>query len=406
MYNRNISKCDSTSLLQTSCILKFFRVHQKNPHFDKNPPSLKLPSATEILGFHDTFSQPSPETPPQKFQPPLHNNHKALNSQTLAAAANFKTPPLNNFYRKRHLKRQSLNGAPVHHIPLYNTSSFPSFPTNMALEVSKAVLWAQHHASHMILLAVFFLMSIIRNLEYTYHKAYLRLLLITYYPNKLPLVIRNDVTQLAKIPKRLSCIISMRSEDDENGGIEGAVSDISELAAWCLSAGIPSLTIYEETGAVKPNLGELERYIQKNLRAYFGVPTPAFTLRVPHSNTTVTLGDTSESQPALDIALLSRVDGKPTIVELTKTMSELTANHELSVKDITVQLIDEELNELVGPEPDLLICFDPVLDLHDYPPWHLRLSELYWDADNDSVNYPVFIRALRQFANCKMNVGK
>lgn len=275
----------------------------------------------------------------------------------------------------------------------------------MALEVGKAVLWAQHHTSHLILLAVFFLISIVRNLEYTYHKAYLRLLLITYYPNKLPLVIRNDVTQLSKIPKRLSAIITMRSEDDENGGIEGAVSDISELAAWCLSAGIPSLTIYEESGAVKPHLGELERYIQRNLRAYFGVPTPAFTLRVPHSNTIITLGK-GEEKPGLDIALLSRVDGKPTIVELTKTMSELTANNELSVKDITVQLIDEELCELVGPEPDLLICFEPVLDLHDYPPWHLRLSELYWEPDNDSVNYPVFIRALQQFAGCKVNMGK
>lgn len=276
----------------------------------------------------------------------------------------------------------------------------------MALEVTKVVSWAQHSVSHMVLLALFFLMSIIRNLEYVYHKTYLRFLSITYYPNKLPLVIRNDVTQLSKIPKRLSCIISMRSEDNENGGIEGAVSDIAELAAWCLSAGIPSLTIYEETGAVKPHLAELDRYITKNLRAYFGIPTPAFTLRVPHSNTTVASGTKTDGQPTLDISLLSRVDGKPTIVELTKTMSELTANRELSVKDITVQLIDEELSELVGPEPDLLICFDPVLDLHDYPPWHLRLSELYWDPDNDSVGYPVFIRALRQFANCKVNVGK
>ncbi|GBL49383.1 hypothetical protein ACI3LY_005126 [Candidozyma auris] len=276
----------------------------------------------------------------------------------------------------------------------------------MPAAATKLVSWAQYHVNHMILLTVFFLMSIIRNFEYMYHKLYLRLLSITYYPNKSPVVIRNDVNNLAKIPKHISCLICMRSEDDENGGIEGAVSDIAELAAWCLSAGIPKLTIYEETGAVKPHLDELERYITKNLRAYFGVPTPAFTLKVPHSNKTVLCGTEVEGQPTLLISLLSRVDGKPTIVELTKTMCDLTANNDLSVKDITVQLIDEELNELVGPEPDLLICFDPVLNLHDYPPWHLRLSEFYWEPDNDSVNYPVFIRALRQFSNCKMNVGK
>ncbi|QEL63168.1 hypothetical protein CJJ09_005364 [Candidozyma auris] len=199
----------------------------------------------------------------------------------------------------------------------------------------------------MILLTVFFLMSIIRNFEYMYHKLYLRLLSITYYPNKSPVVIRNDVNNLAKIP---------------------SISAVLSGVLW---------------------------------RAH-----PAFTLKVPHSNKTVLCGTEVEGQPTLLISLLSRVDGKPTIVELTKTMCDLTANNDLSVKDITVQLIDEELNELVGPEPDLLICFDPVLNLHDYPPWHLRLSEFYWEPDNDSVNYPVFIRALRQFSNCKMNVGK
>ncbi|KAM9924612.1 hypothetical protein OXX80_011164, partial [Metschnikowia pulcherrima] len=79
---------------------------------------------------------------------------------------------------------------------------------------------------------------------------------------------------------------------------------------------------------------------------------------------------------------------------------------ELSLQDITVDLIDEELTELVGPEPDLVVCFGPVLDLQDYPPWHIRLSELYWEPDNTSVNYAVFIRALQKFAHSKVNLGK
>lgn len=261
------------------------------------------------------------------------------------------------------------------------------------------------YMKHTILLALFFLMSIIRNFQFVYNKACLRFYSMAYYPNKTPQVIRDDVLKLNKIPKRVSCIVNLRADEEENGGLEGLIADISELAAWCLSAGIPSLTIYEYNGAVNSNPHELQWYITKNLRSYFGVPVPSFCIKVPHSNITLTVGD-KEVAPDLEISLLSRVDGKPTIVELTKTMSELTANKELSFNDITVKLIDEEICELVGPEPDLLICFGPVLDLQDYPPWHIRLTEMYWERDNNNVNYAVFIRALNKFSHSKSNLGK
>lgn len=264
---------------------------------------------------------------------------------------------------------------------------------------------ASFYMKHTILLALFFLMSIVRNLQFVYNKACLRFYSMAYYPNKTPQVIRDDVVKLNKIPKRISCIINLRADEEENGGIEGLIGDISELAAWCLSAGIPSLTIYEYNGAIKSSIPELQRYLTKNLRSYFGVSVPTFCIKVPHSNITLTVGDEG-STPDLEISLLSRVDGKPTIVELTKTMSELTANKELSVNDITVKLIDEEICELVGLEPDLLICFNPVLDLQDYPPWHIRLTEMYWEPDNNNVNYAVFIRALKKFSQSKANLGK
>lgn len=248
-------------------------------------------------------------------------------------------------------------------------------------------------------------MSIIRNIQFVYNKACLRFYSMAYYPNKTPQVIRDDVVKLNKIPKRVSCIINLRADEEENGGLEGLVADISELAAWCLSAGIPTLTIYEYNGAVKSSIPELQRSITKNLRSYFGVPVPSFCIKVPHANITFTVGDEGVA-PDLEITLLSRVDGKPTIVELTKTMSELTANKELSVSEITVKLIDEEICELVGHEPDLLICFGPVLDLQDYPPWHIRLTEMYWEPDNNNVNYAVFIRALKKFSHSKANLGK
>lgn len=270
------------------------------------------------------------------------------------------------------------------------------------------------YSSHTVLLVIFFCISIYKNIEYIYRRIYLKFLTLAYYPNKTPQLIRDDVNKLTKLPKRVSCILDLKDDDDENGGVEGLINDISELTAWSILAGIPVLSIYEYTGIVQHHLPELCRYIVKNLSVYFGTESvPVFSIRIPHSNTVIYSNNLQQSPtfevPAsidLEISLLSKIDGKPTIIELTKSMCELAVNKELSIKDITIDLIDEELIELVGVEPDLLICFGPSLDLQDYPPWHIRLSEIFWEIDNQDVNYSIFIRALQKYSNCKVNVGK
>lgn len=260
---------------------------------------------------------------------------------------------------------------------------------------------------YLVLLWVFFLTSIYKNIQYVYRRMRLKVLNLTYHPSRSPQIIRDDVTKLVKLPRRVAAILDLRDDDDENGGVDGLISDISELAAWLVLAGVPHLTIYEHDGVVKLHITALVRYVSKNLRLYFGTDSiPTFAVRVPHTNTTVYSHPTLGTNVDLTISVLSRIDGKPTILELTKTMSELAANKELSIKDISVELVDEELVELVGPEPDLLICFGPSLDLQNFPPWHIRLTEIYWEPGNTDVNYAVYIAALQQYSRCEMKVGK
>lgn len=269
--------------------------------------------------------------------------------------------------------------------------------------------FAVHLAYHSVLLAIFFMLSIYKSIESSYRRMYLKYLTLSYYPSKSPTLIRDDVNKLQKIPKNLSCILDLKAADDENGGVEGLINQVSELAAWSLSAGIPHLSIYEYGGILVTQhqryMPLLNKYITRNLANYFGSEhVPHYSIKIPHKN--VIFYSDPYKKVDLEICLLSRVDGKPTIVELTKTMSELAMHDELSVRDINIELVNEELVELVGPEPDLLICFGPTLDLQDYPPWHIRLSELYWEPDNKDVSYAVFIRALQKFSRCKVNVGK
>lgn len=283
-------------------------------------------------------------------------------------------------------------------------SLLKSSPKDEAVSVIEEIFFQINKA---ILLTIFFVLAIYKNFLYLYRRIFLRILTLAYYPSKTPQLIRNDVNKLGKMPKRLSCILDLKDDEDENGGIDGLINDISELAAWSISAGIMNLTIYEYNGVLIDYLPVLTRYIEKNLAVYFGTDSiPSFSIKVPHENSIIYSNNSHPNSIDLSISLISRVDGKPTIVELTKTMSELALNLELSVKDITTELIDEELNTLVGLEPDLLLSFGPSLDLQDYPPWHIRLSEIYWEPDNMYVDYAVFLRALQKFSSCKVNLGK
>lgn len=80
--------------------------------------------------------------------------------------------------------------------------------------------------------------------------------------------------------------------------------------------------------------------------------------------------------------------------------------NKISANDISLDLIDAELSESVMTEPDLLILFGPHIQLQGYPPWQIRLTEIYHSQDNSGVGYQVFLRALHSFAKAQMKLGR
>lgn len=81
-----------------------------------------------------------------------------------------------------------------------------------------------------------------------YHAVRNRLVSIFYYHHRDPAMIQKDIKRLGRLPKILSVILKL--EDDGKGGaeLERLVNEVSEISAWCASAGIPKLNIYERTG--------------------------------------------------------------------------------------------------------------------------------------------------------------
>ena len=84
----------------------------------------------------------------------------------------------------------------------------------------------------------------------------------------------------------------------------------------------------------------------------------------------------------------------------------MAQHNKLMPEDISSQLIDAEISESVVGEPDLLILFSPEIKLGGYPPWQIRLTEIFHEPDNTEVEYLVWLKGLYRFARAEMRFGR
>ncbi|KAI9676559.1 MAG: hypothetical protein M1817_000718 [Caeruleum heppii] len=236
--------------------------------------------------------------------------------------------------------------------------------------------------------------SIYVRLRQTYHALLDRIFAVLYYHHRTPELIRRDVKGLSRLPQHLSVILEL---NDANGptprrrrarrdtvGIEKLMDETAEIAAWCACVGIPTLSVYEKTGALKGYIPTAQKAVETKFRAYFGDGGPTLTLKVPGMSSPMT-SDASDEEPLaaasppnghLTILLLSSEDSRDALVDLTKTLTEMSQRAKLSPSDISTPLIDAEVCQAVSADPDLLVLFGPRVRLEGYPVWLLRLTEI------------------------------
>lgn len=218
-------------------------------------------------------------------------------------------------------------------------------------------------------------------------------------------------------------------------------------------------------GILKTNMRSLHTTVSQRLSSYFGSTpqTPAFRLHAPNypsyptspsssflpSATTATTASPgyplTTSQRSIDVLLLSSTDGRDTIIDLTRTLAEMSQSHKLLPQDITQDLINAELSATTSvstspspvcspahtpgsiphspkpaggsnSEPDLLIIFGPYVKLDGYPPWQIRLTEIFcvgaWGGGDGRgrggtrVEYQGFLRGLWKYAGAEMRFGR
>ena len=163
---------------------------------------------------------------------------------------------------------------------------------------------------------------------------------------------------------------------------------------------------------MKNYLQQTHRAVSQKLDAYFGHIHPALTLRAPHVPS-IELAALPQEQTDddhidghLSIMLLSAEDGRDSLVDLTKTLAEMAQRSKISSSDVSIDLVDAELKESVMGEPDLLLIFGPHVELSGYPPWQIRLTEIFHVPDNQGVGYQVFLRGLHNYAKAQMRLGR
>lgn len=264
-----------------------------------------------------------------------------------------------------------------------------------------------------LLVVLYFIFAIFRYTQYQYNQKRLALLTFIYNPSRMPQLIRQDVLQFSKLPTRLAVILELKPIGQIGGGLYGLLSNAGEVVSWSVSAGIKDLVLYDSSGQLQRNINILEDEIFATLLKYYSSENmPDFTVYIPsigkkfHRYNNCNSGGLRQTE-FINITLLSQRDGRQAIVNLTKTLIAYCKEKKILNSDyITLDLLHSILSKLVCVEPDLLIFFGPTLDLQGFPPWHIRLTEFFWEQDNNKVSYSVFLRGLKHYADCKMNLGK
>ncbi|KAJ5541098.1 hypothetical protein N7494_006174 [Penicillium frequentans] len=245
-----------------------------------------------------------------------------------------------------------------------------------------------------------------------------------YRDHRTPELINKDISDLSKLPQHLSVILTRHTAEN---GLETLMDEVAELAAWSACAGIMQLSVYEKTGILKSHMSTLHPIINAKLASYYRYLSqePSLLLFAPKHPIE---GTASTDNKSLKLLLLSSTDGRESLVNVTKSLAQMSTKGQLSSTDITQEIVNAKVSDMSKPlqndsnlevdsfksEPDLLLIFGSSLKLDGYPPWPIRLTEMFCTGERShglyryggAVEYQGFLRGLRQYAGAEMRVGR
>ncbi|KAG5884488.1 hypothetical protein JTB14_001283 [Gonioctena quinquepunctata] len=196
-----------------------------------------------------------------------------------------------------------------------------------------------------------------------------------YLPSKL--------NRLTKKPRHITVLL---------GPEETNPKDLAKLILWCIGTQIPFISFYDYKG----NLKKREEDLQYEVSLYKQRDEDHI---VWHSDPKI-LHKNGFAGRKTHVKILSEYDGKHSVVELTKRLAS-------SISDVSISTINENLSkQFEFPDPDMGIVCGKVLQLFNYPPWQIRLTEFFRIDTIQGITLPVFLELLFKFSKCEQRLGK
>ena len=90
---------------------------------------------------------------------------------------------------------------------------------------------------------------------------------------------------MRRLPKHVSVILTLEEAEGirQRDSRDKLIGEVADIAAWCASAGIPMLSVYEKTGTLKVDRERTYREISQQLRKWFGrFQAPSLHLHCPN----------------------------------------------------------------------------------------------------------------------------
>ncbi|KAG5938631.1 hypothetical protein E4U53_007966 [Claviceps sorghi] len=294
---------------------------------------------------------------------------------------------------------------------LPSPSEIPTVACSQSQAQRRSRLGIRRFLKNQLFLLVFSILhglfSLYIRIRQAFHIVSYQISSVLYYHHGTPEYIRRDVLRLGRRPGHLSAILKAEENQRPKADLDRLIEETAELAAWCASAEIPMLSVYESTGILKKHMPRVYEAVIQKFTFYFAGQHPSLSLTSPHKDAfSSPVLASGHKHGHLKLHLISAQDGRESIVDLTRTLAEMSQRGKISPRDISMELVDAELSEGIMPEPDLLILFSPHVELSGYPPWQIRLTEIFCLQDNQEFGYQVFLKALQKFARAQMRRGR
>ncbi|KAJ7786266.1 hypothetical protein B0H16DRAFT_1489831 [Mycena metata] len=279
-----------------------------------------------------------------------------------------------------------------------------------------------------------------------------------------------------RIPNHLAVLLVPDSIHEPAATLECLLETVNRTIGWCRSAGIQQLTLYDNDGVLMNRADQISQRasISYELNGYessesdvqypltppssdysdsrplspedgFQRETPVITIHLPetiHKKTSryglkkrhAEREKSAASQPPLTLCIASRRSSKPAIAAAATLLARRRV-HALETEKESELSVGKLNSILEGPNclpaPDFLIVhhlrpfnYAVPLELHGFPPWQIRLTEIYHShrqrpllgwlglRSKTAESAPQFLTevdfrtALDEFAGAEMRFGK